>query len=760
MEESLDQLYELLPVIYRQQDVEQNYSLRALLQVITEQAKLVEANMDQLYQNWFIETCEDWVVPYIGDLVGYRTVHEAGEPGEVTTPEGQERNKILIPRREVANTLRYRRRKGTLALLELLANDVAGWPARAVEFYELLGWTQAMNHVRAGRGQTVDMRRVNILELLNTPFDELAHTVDVRRISAELEPGRYNIPSVGLFVWRLKTYPVTEGDAYLLEPPPENREGSNCFTFSLLGNDCPLYARALPETDPTQIATEANLPAPIRRQAFADDPGRFYGQDKSLFIWKVFDPGSGGPVEVREVPSGQIIPANLEDWRYTPKGEDVAVDPELGRMIFDPEPKFCPTSVRVSYRYGFSADMGGGEYKRTIHPVESAPQVNQPVYYRVGEKQALKSIEEALESWNKDKARPSYAVVEIVDSREYSAALNDLVLLKGQSLQIRAANGAHPLIYLADRSKSRLDALKLSKKSTGGRLTLDGLLIFGRGISVAGELDELNIRHCTLVPGWEIFRYAFRLKRGGTGPSIELYSRTARLRIEHSIVGSIQIYQHEPHADPVRVFISDSILDATSADREALGGRKDTLAHAVLTIKRCTVIGQVQVHSMRLAENCIFDGKVRVGRRQGGCMRFCYIAPHPERRLPRRYHCQPELAEQVKKEEIEVRRADIEASGLDPVKKARQLAMLPTIESAQHMEQERVRPVFNSTQYGTPTYCQLADSCAEEIKRGADDESEMGAFHHLYQPQRAANLRTRLSEYTPAEMDIGIIYAS
>jgi hypothetical protein len=36
----------------------------------------------------------------------------------------------------------------------------------------------------------------------------------------------------------------------------------------------------------------------------------------------------------------------------------------------------------------------------------------------------------------------------------------------------------------------------------------------------------------------------------------------------------------------------------------------------------------------------------------------------------------------------------------------------------------------------------------------------MGVFHDLYQPQRAANLETRLTEYTPAGLDVGIIFAS
>jgi hypothetical protein len=73
---------------------------------------------------------------------------------------------------------------------------------------------------------------------------------------------------------------------------------------------------------------------------------------------------------------------------------------------------------------------------------------------------------------------------------------------------------------------------------------------------------------------------------------------------------------------------------------------------------------------------------------------------------------------------------------------------------------ERVQPRFNSVRYGTPTYTQLAHYCPDEITRGADDESEMGAFHDLFQPQRAANLDARLDEFVPAGMDVGIIYGS
>ena len=129
MSRSQDRLYELLPGVHRLRDAQQGYPLRAVLRVINEQVNLVEDDIAQLYDNWFIETCQDWVVPYIGDLIGHRPVHEAGEAGDVASPQERARNRTLVPRREVANLLSSRRRKGTLALLELLARDVAGWPA-------------------------------------------------------------------------------------------------------------------------------------------------------------------------------------------------------------------------------------------------------------------------------------------------------------------------------------------------------------------------------------------------------------------------------------------------------------------------------------------------------------------------------------------------------------------------------------------------------------------------------------------------------
>jgi hypothetical protein len=163
---------------------------------------------------------------------------------------------------------------------------------------------------------------------------------------------------------------------------------------------------------------------------------------------------------------------------------------------------------------------------------------------------------------------------------------------------------------------------------------------------------------------------------------------------------------------------------------------------------RCTVFGIVDVHAVDLAENCIFNNCLNVARRQSGCMRFCHV-PYGCR-TPRRYHCQPDLASQTIEETLRAAAAAQKLTAPTQVE----------LDAAKARERLRVRPQFNSERYGTPTYCQLSDNCADEIKRGADDESEMGAFHDLFQPQREANLLARLDEFTPAGMDVGIIHAT
>lgn len=731
---SLDHLYELLPVIYQQRDAEQGYPLKGLLQVIDEQVTHLEQDMDQLYRNWFIETCDEWVVPYIGELIGYRPIHTVDELPDPHDSRAAARQKILFPRREVANTIQFRRRKGTLYLLELLANQVAGWPARAVEYIPLLAVTQSMKHLRLNQGRTVDVRQGQMLKKLGTPFDPVAHSVNVRRPNSTTQPGYYNVPDVGLFVWRLQVFPVTHTPAYCLE-----NVNPRCYTFSVLSNDQPLYTRTIPERSETTIAEESNLPLLISSRLFEifDDAGNsaanpnYYGADKSMAIWV---PEWHGNDAETAVSIDHIVPADLTDWHYQPKKGKIAVDPQLGRLAFHPRdlPK---KGVWVSYYYGLPMALGGGEYKRPL---------SQPVtatVYRVGQADEwpYKTIGNALKAANppdtqtQASAPPQDVVIEIQDSAVYLENLKITLRDNQKSLQIRAANGAKPIIRLLDWHTAGPDALWIGCENSRGCVILDGLLIAGRGLQIEGEIEQVIIRHSTLVPGWWLDQDCEPGR--AAEPSCELINTSTRLIIDHSIVGSLVVNLDQVAQAPMSIELRDSILDATSATLEALSAPGCQIAHAAFTAVRSTIIGEIHTHSIPLAENSIFNGCVKVARRQQGCMRFCTVTPGS--RTPRRYRCQPDLVVQA-------------VDTTDPDQR----------EEAIKLEQERVEPQFNSRRYGSPTYCQLAQTCASEIRTGADDESEMGVYHDLYQPQRLANLEARLAEYAPAGMDAGIVIAS
>jgi len=720
MNQNPDFLFDLVPVIYRLRDAAQGSPLQALLRVIAEQAGVLEQDIAQLYENWFIETCDDWVVPYIGALVGYTPVSTGPDPG--TRARALARERIAIPRREVANTIRFRRRKGTLSVLEGLAQAVAGWPGRAVEFYRLLSITQNIDYLHMNRGRTAELRDGDALDALSTAFDEMAHTVDVRRVDSRHSQGRFNIPEVGLYVWRLRAYTVTQAPAYCYE-----EESPNCFLFSALGNDTPLFV------NPLAAGADPKLPLPITRRAMLahethettgaePDVAAFYGPTQSI---QIFTPDRNTPVA-----AANIVPADLSGWFYRPTGEQVAVDPVLGRIMF-PANQPRRQAVFVSYAYGFAADIGGGEYSRTLSQPAGAS------LYRVGKvnKSPYTRIGDALTQWRQDK--PSAAIIEITDSDVYAEPIA-VELAEGQTLELRAANAKRPIIRLLEWQTAVPNSLSIAG-ARGSWFVLDGILVTGRSVQVSGDISGVTIRHCTLVPGWGLNCGCGPLRPAE--PSVEILDAPLCITIEHSILGAIQIERDEVTEDPLQLRFSDSVVDATAPTRVAIGASGKLCAYAMLEMHRTTVFGSVEVHTITLAEDSIFLGLILACRRQAGCIRFCYVPPAS--RTPRRYECQPDLV-------LAAIAAELARSALT------------TAEAAELRNREtlRVEPEFQSVRYGTPTYARLARVTATEIARGASDRSEMGVYHDLYQPQRAANLTQRLNEFTPAGTDAGIIYAS
>ena len=516
---STERIYELLPAIYRLRDAEQGYPLRSLLSVVAREIGIVEADIARLYANWFVETSDEWVVPYIGDLLGVRGLHALEGAG-------------FTRRAFVANTLSYRRRKGTPTMLEQLARDTTQWNARVVEFFELLGTTQYLNHLRPQNVRTPDLRQTNALELLDTPFDGIGHTADVRRIAAGR--GKHNIPNVGIFLWRLQAYYVTRSTPRPLSNPADGR-----YTFSPLGNDAPLFNRPQTETTITHLADEVNVPGKLRRRALYDDLEN-YRQVLTTGIGILATSYFGARQPVLQVyfdqpcvnadPSKDCVPlrpeeiivCDLSGWdaagwqppvsktfaRKILKAGDpptfetkVAVDPVLGRLaVLKNVAK--PAKVEVSYAYGFSGDLGGGPYDRRFVPrpddpvlsayenTVAAPNGFAPnglgKLYRVSAT-GFNTIEAAIIQWASD-GKPD-AVIQIDDSRTYEKDLT--IPMAATDLVIQAANRQRPTL---------MGDLTIAG-SQEGRLALNGLLVAGNVAIADNSVRQLDVLHCTLVPG-------------------------------------------------------------------------------------------------------------------------------------------------------------------------------------------------------------------------------------------------------------------
>jgi hypothetical protein len=701
-------LYDLLPAIYRICDQSQDEPLRALLAVMSEQIAVVEENLDQLYDDQFIETCAEWVVPYIGDLIGYRALH-----GVVS--------KIGSPRAEVANTIGYRRRKGTAAMLEQLARDVTGWPARVVEFFELLRTTQYMNHIRLFNAASPSLRDWEALERLDSAFGSTAHTIDVRCIATR--KGRFNIPNIGIFLWRIQ--------AFRLQDSPAVKLDAHRFLFSPLGNDSPLFTRPLAEDQIEHLATPLNVPEPISRRVLDAHFDDYYGggDEKSLVI---DDGGSALPVQVCDLSDDG---GGAGAWAHKPE-HHIAVDPVLGRIAFPDDQH--PDTVKVTYHYGFAAEMGGGPYERAGTFAQLT--VDQARLRIPGDHATIQAAIDALP--------PEGGIVEITDNGRYVETLA-IKAAAGATIELRAANERRPTVILTD-----------DFSISGGAesyVTLNGLLIVGSDtaapklgtVRVAtgpdGSLAHLRIRHCTLVPG-------LRLAIDGKAQNPDVASLSIDMDgvaadIDKSILGGVRV------AVGSACTASGSIIDSTAADQVAYAAPDGRAAGGSLTLRECTVVGRIHADRMPLISNSILlavaatsgDWKVpiRAARRQEGCLRFSFVPLTAI--VPRRYRCQPELAVATEIARLEnLSHSELSATERDAVRANIEPWLVPG---------------FMALRYGRPDYLLMRESCPSEICTGADDESEMGAFHDLYAPQRETNLRVRLEEYLRFGLEAGIFFA-
>jgi len=471
--------------------------------LIQEEADRLRLDIDGLYDDWFIETCAEWVVPYIGDLLGVRNLHSIRSAG------------IFSQRAYVANTLRLRRQKGTAPVLEQLARDVTGWPARAVEFFERLLTSQHINHIRPHSPATPDLSRANELEMVGGPFETLLHSAEVRRIASG--KGRYNIPNIGIYLWLLQSYFLTRVTPYPATDPPDSR-----YFLSPLGNDFPLFNRPVTEIQISHLAGEVNVPGRLRRRALFD---ALEGYRKDLINGKnpsVPDYFGDQPVikvyfddQDEAIPPEEILICDLSGWDApgwqapdsvsfvrsdgTAFDTRISIDPELGRLAVL-NGIALPTTLHVSYAFGFGADIGGGPYSREdILTTSTSLEIWTRTVNQFDSTADFVTISAALADWTSSNA--TEGILSISDSGTYSETLS-LTPADGEILTIQATDGARPTLRVLGESGDSFAEITVNGGTgDGAGLTLNGLLI-GGGLRIeANSLNWLTLKHCTFVPG-------------------------------------------------------------------------------------------------------------------------------------------------------------------------------------------------------------------------------------------------------------------
>jgi hypothetical protein len=564
-----DKLWNLLPAIYRALDTDQlgaNGPLREIVNRIGGTTGALRRDIDRLWENQSIEACDDWAIPYIAQLLDTRLV-----PG--LDPRGQ--------RLDVANTISYRRRKGTLGVLEQVAHDISSWDARVVEFFRRLGRTRhgldppvgpigapgsdlATLHQAEGLvgplthtpiGGFADLRKVYGAGKSRTAFDEFFHTADTR-VGQGLF-GWHAIPHLGVFVWRLLSLGVGPVTPVSVQGCPD--WCPDWYTFDPTGRDIPLFAASRGANsfgDVWVSPTEGQLPTPIS-QPLLDADIALGEAGQGLY------PVEPPPQAAMPQPVLSVTPAATPD-EPVPAAK-LILRPAVGRFKYPASPQ--PALV-ASYHYGFPSEIGAGPYDRRGQAVV----VTTPTPIAT-----LKDGGPLPGVW------PKAQTVTLSDSFTYTSP-TDLDLQ--DALTLNAGNNQRPLI--------RLDAAWHIHGSGGAALVLDGLFVSGGDIVLTGDFASVTLTCCTLDPGSAALPGVFAASGGsppGSSPPAALYQVSADCR----------------ELVPTRLWIEGTVTSLTvdrcvlAAIRTRNGGTVETavISNSTLQAIRTAGLGPIAVDEVK-----------------------------------------------------------------------------------------------------------------------------------------------------------------
>ncbi|MEM7357531.1 MAG: hypothetical protein AAF431_00325 [Pseudomonadota bacterium] len=730
-----EKIWEMIPAYYRHEDgiAEHPDVLRAIVELVATEVAEVRRSHDRLWSDQSIEHADDWAVPYIGDLLATRLLSALNSRGR---------------RIDVAKTIYYRRRKGTLGVLEELISDITGWEGRVIESFRRLarhrhGLDPALPGVTTGsiqaqdinslvgpitrtpQGGTADLRVTQGQDLVATAFDEYFYTPDFRQHRGA--QGRHNIPKLALHLYRLKANPVRGVTPFELD----NRR----FSFDPSGRQIPLFSvrNRAGDWHDWRPAQAWELPAPISCRLLNHAPmvvtnrllnglrGNFAISESALTALARLR-GQQHPQELlfielislqneAELLAPAVLEFILENALIEQCGRHQLIPRSIGIHDVDGQPDRSRVAGANLADWPV-ADPGKRalvDPRRGLVQFFGSPPEDLQLNYAYGAAAELGAgthnrahveiIEPTTTVTGGDDVTAAHlhndGVTLIDDSKTYRFAGNKTDI---EAMQVLAANGQRPYLRLPRnwvlRANTEIDA----------RLDLDGLWFGGLGgarniiLRGNGDFEQLTINHCTLDPGGDR-----DIANNILQPvNLVIECKVEKLVIQHSVLGRVLVRGAGLIEELV---IEDSVIDAAGHAR--ISGRSPITRTAIdapqttLKINRSTVLGAVNANRLWASEWLVV-GQVEIRDTQTGCFRFSAALPGAS--LPRPYESH--------------RIADHQG-------------------------------LFLSAKFGQPDYVRLSDIAPAEIHSGGENGAEIGVFNALNQAIKQDNLETKLGEYMP-----------
>lgn len=737
-----EKLWSWVPEFYRTLDAEAPSlgQLRALIELVGEEAAILRRDIDRLWDDTAIELCDDWAVAYLGALVG-------AMPLSTGNPRG---NRLAAGR-----AIAYQRRKGTPAVVQMAIRDIAGVEGVVVEaFRRLTRFPHRLDIDAIARGPVTgtlgggfsNLHSPRSGALIDTGFDEVAHFPDPRRLRGPY--GRYGLRKVNLHL-----YPYR---AVQIELPTPQEITPTRFTLDPSGRDGPLFQRGQTSDRPPDAVREVDLPVAmtcrrlnatqhrITAEALAaiNDPGldtalapligvtfasadafrrvafaRLTAAQRTTFSAALLDATllAEAPKAVlwgdslsltnavenvgADLTPARVTGASLSDWQAGLTLQPyvaLAVDPATGRMI--PGPAIAARPVFTDRLHLGIFDAIGATGMRAeaapLPPADSTLPAG-PVGAGGGFTGAG-PVAVALPA-------PLTGVRRFATSRTYEPALPVGRSFTGiTNTRLDAAEGTRPFVRFRPAAGT-LDLTFRAAAPVAGQtrtLEIDGLWIGMMAAAVVpqvladaalpatpvlarlildGDFDAVTLRNCTIDPGGERARATPLQAVAIPTVRIEIEGQVDTLLIDRCITGPIWETNVTPElSNPGQIEIRNSIVQSILPGGVAIQTRLGQVR-----LVRATVLGRVEVARLDATDSLI-TGRTRVTDSQHGCFRYS-ATPRPGAVLP------------------------------------------PQFES--FVPQEFPQHWIRSRRFGDPDFAVLSGTAPVAIAQGAENRAEMGAFN-------------------------------